>query len=93
MPNCLQGSPLGDEVNPRQIIERLLSIRELSELSGVSQKSIRREIHARRLSSYRPTNGATAPHLVAPSEWGRWLREVAAVRQFLPPTRTGVRHG
>lgn len=52
--------------------------------SGISLRSLRREIHAGRLRAIRSRPGRNSKILILHSELERWIKEVAALRQFPP---------
>lgn len=67
-------------------LPRLYTLKELVEAfgsSGVSVRSLRREIQAGRLRALRVRPGQTAKILIREDEVMRWLSQEAAVRQHM----------
>ena len=51
--------------------------------SGISLKSLRREVHAGRLKAFRARPGSNAKILISEAELMRWLEEEAGARQYV----------
>lgn len=67
-------------------LPKLYTLKEAVEAfgtSGITVKSLRREVHAGRLKVLRSRPGRTAKVLISQEELLRWLQEEAGARQYV----------
>ena len=61
-------------------VEKLYTLRELRNVTGVPVSTLRAEVHEGRLEAVRARDGRSAPILVPESAWHRWIAVRAARR-------------